>query len=542
MEPGMEEDRFDIEERRRRRVGAAASVVALLALIVCGVVMYPRLRSLLQPAAELKQAQPQDTTDVAVTRGPLTQALLLGGVVEPQRTARLSLAAGSGPVAMVYVEPGMAVEEGQPLLELDEAVLQRTLATVRGDLLEARVELDELLEDRGLTKRIELEEELRKANRSLDQARRELDLFNKGKGTPEESRAKAVSALAAAQEALTDLREGQQYRDALESQRITADLAEIEHGPYAWIQNPSEEDRDREWLLRITMFNTREVYNQALLQHDMDIRAAEQKVVLAKRELQKISDQILAGSAAIELTKRQAAAQQAEARVQQLQDQLKAIEEGTLDPDVAKAQALVVKLEGRAADAEASLQEAKLAAPFAGTVGEVLVAPGTTVVPGAVLLTLYSAADLRVAAQVNEMDVGLLAQGQEVELTFDAFPGESEPGTLGEIPRYGTYQNGLTFFKVAVAFDPGELQPYIGMSATVRVPLARKEDVLLIPTMAVQRDVEGYFVLVVKGEKATQRRIKTGISDGIQTEVVEGLEEGEIVRVALQYPIGPIYR
>ncbi len=215
---------------------------------------------------------------------------------------------------------------------------------------------------------------------------------------------------------------------------------------------------------------------------------------------------------------------------------------GTTDPDVAKAQATAAKLEGRVADAEASLQEVKLVAPFAGTVGEVMVMPGTDVVPGTVLLTLYSADDLRVMAQVNEMDVGQLEYGQSVSLGFEAFPGESVAGTLGEIPRYGTYQNGLTYFRVAVAFEPGELQLFTGMSATVKVPLASKDDVLLIPAMAIQRDAEGNFVLVVKGDKATQRRIETRISDGIQTEVVAGLEEGETVRVLLQYPIGPIYR
>ncbi len=312
MKPEMEKDRFEIEDRRRRRLSTAASLVALLALIVCGVVMYPRLKGLLQPEAELKEARPLDTNDVTVARGPLTQNLLLGGVVEPKLTARLSLAAGSGPVAMVYVGPGMAVEEGQLLLELDEAVLQRTLATVRGDLLEARIELDELLADRGLTKRIEIEEALHKAGQNLELARRELDLFTTGKGTPEDNKVKAAAALTAAQETLTDLREGKERRDALESLRIAADLAQIEHGPYAWIQNPSEEDRDRTWLLRITMLNTRDTYDQAVLQHTMDIRAQEQKVVLAQRELQKINAQIGAGSATIELEKRQAAVQQAE--------------------------------------------------------------------------------------------------------------------------------------------------------------------------------------------------------------------------------------
>ena len=544
MGPEMDEDRFDMDERRRRRVTSVVAAIALVALLICGVVVYPRLRAWLQPQETVeKVASGQtETNDVAVTRGQLTQMLLLGGALEPQRTAKLSFAAASGQVLMVYVDVGMSVEEGQLLLELDQAALQRELAKVRGELLTARADLDELVEDRGLIKRIQLEEDLRQARLSLEQVRRELDRFGSGKDTPEEKRTRAEAALIAAKAALTDLREGQQYRDALESQRITADLAEIEHGPYAWVQNPSEEDRDREWLLRIAMFNTRDAYNQALLQHDMAVRAAEHGVVLAQRELQRITDEIGAGSSAVELEKRQTAIQRAEARVQQLQDQLAAMDADAPDPDVAKAQATVVKLEGRAADAEASLKEAQMAAPFAGIVSDIRVGPGSVVAPGVELMTLYSASDLRVMVQVNEMDIGQLVQGQEVRVSFDAFPGQPLSGTLGEIPGYGTYQNGLTYFKVAVAIEPGELELRTGMSANVSVPLASKESVLLIPTMAVQRNAEGSFVLVVKNGKTSQRQIEIGISDGIQTEVVSGLEEGETVRVMLQYPIGPIYR
>lgn len=536
------EDRWDLDERHRKRLGLAGGLLGLLVLLACVWWVYPRLKGLLEPEVQVEGRQAQGTNDVPVTRGPLTQALLVSGVVEPERTAKLSFAAASGQVAMVYVQPGMVVAEGELLLELDRPALQRELAKVRGELLEARNALDKLLDDRGLLKRIALEEDLRKARLNLEEVRRELELFQRGKGTPEDMRARAAGDLATARDSLADLRDGQRHGDALEAQRITADLAEIEHGPYAWIQNPSEEDRDRTWLLRITMLNSRDAYNQALLQHDMAVRAAEQAVVLAQRALRRIDEEIAAGSTVVELKKRQAAVQGAEARVQQLQYQLQAMDEGAPDPDVAKAQSLVVKLEGRVADAEASLQEATLTAPFAAIVAEVRTAPGALATPGMELIQVYSASQLRVMASVNEMDIGQLAQGQEAQLTFDAFPGDRITGTLAEIPRYGTYQYGLTFFKVPLTFDPGDLGLRTGMSANVSVPLARKDDVLVVPTMAVQRDAEGRFVLVVTNGKTARRSVETGISDGIQTEVVSGLVEGETVRVPLVYPIGPVYR
>lgn len=538
----MAYDRFDMDERRNRRVSLLVGGAALLALTLCAVWAYPRAKNLLGQKDQASAGAQQQTNDVVVSRGPLTQALLLSGASEPERTERLAFRNSSGRVAMVYAAPGDMVQEGQLLLELDVAELQRELAKVRGELLKARNDLDRLVEDRGLSKRIALEDELRRARQTLEEARSELERFNKGKGTPADRLATARTELEAAQDALIEVRDGKQAREALESQRITADLAEIEHGPYAWITNPSEEDRDREWLLRIVMLNTRESYNQALLRHDMEVRAAELKVEQAKREVDALAKQVAAGITAMELKKRQAAVQQAQAKVQQIQDQLRALDEGEVDPDVAKAQAAVVKLQGRASDAEASLSESKIVAPFTGIIGEMNAVPGGMVTPGQQLMTLMSAESLRVKVAVNEMDIGRLTEGQDVTLTFDAFPGQSVAGKLGEIPRYGTYQNGITVFNVLVAFDASGVDLRVGMSSSVSVPLERKDNVLKVPTMAVQRDAEGTFVLVVEKGRANRRGVKVGISDGIETEILEGLTEGETVRVVLQPPIGPIWR
>jgi macrolide-specific efflux system membrane fusion protein len=92
-----------------------------------------------------------------------------------------------------------------------------------------------------------------------------------------------------------------------------------------------------------------------------------------------------------------------------------------------------------------------------------------------------------------------------------------------------------------VVFDPGDLALRMGMSANVRVPLFRKDDVVLVPTMAVQRDADGLFVIVVQGRQTQQRRVQLGISDGINTEVISGLQPGEVVRIVMQQPIGPVY-
>jgi HlyD family secretion protein len=535
----MDEQRATIGGIHPRRLAAVVGLVVLVGLAILAAVFYRQIGSLLRPALRQPAAQIAETQDVRVQRGHITKVLRLMGAIQPSREAKLAFQVAQGEVIAVPVNTGQTVKAGQTLVELDVAVLERELAKLRAGLLGARSELSDLIDESGLVKRIQLQEELRQANAALDQARRELGTYEAGKGTPQEKRAQAAADLANAKVDLAVLRESKERQQQIEQLQVTYNLAENKHGPYVLILSPSEKDIDTELLLRNDMLDRREALDQAKLQYEMDIRAAEQRVAVAEQTLAALDRGIAAGSPTIEHMRREAAVQQATAKVQQILAQLAALDEATLDVEVAKAQAKVLKLEGKVADAETAMAEATLVAPFDGVVDEVKVAPGATVSAGTELVTIFSASSFYVLARVNEIEIAQLRAGQDAQLTFDALGGQVLAGQLGEIPSFGTYQNGLTVFDVKVAFDAGELPLRAGMSANVNVPLFRKEDVLIIPAMAVQRDADGPFVIVVEGRRTERRTIRLGITDGINIEVVEGLEKGEVVRMALQGPIQP---
>jgi HlyD family secretion protein len=535
----MDEQRATIGGIHPRRLAGVVGLVVLVVLVILAVVFYRQIGSLLRPALRQPAAQIAETQDVRVQRGHITKVLRLMGTIQPSREAKLAFQVAQGEVIAVAVNTGQTVQAGQTLVELDVAVLERELAKLRAELLEARGELLDLIDESNLMKRIQLQEELRQANAALDQARHELQAYVAGKGTPQEKRAQAAADLANAKVDLAVLRDSEDWQRQIQQLQVTYNLAENKHGPYVLIEKPSEKDMDTELLLRNDMLDKHEALDQAKLQYEMDIRAAEQRVAVAEQTLQALDREIAAGSPTIEHMRRKAAVQQATAKVQQILAQLAALDEATLDVDVAQAQANVLKLEGKVADAETAVAEATLVAPFDGVVDEVKVAPGATVSPGTELLTMFSASSFYVLARVNEIEIAQLTAGQEAQLTVDALRGQMLAGQLGEIPSFGTYQNGLTVFDVKVTFAAGELPLWVGMSANVNVPLFRKEDVLIIPAMAVQRDVEGAFVIVVQGRRTERRRVQLGITDGINIEVVEGLEKGEVVRVALQGPIQP---
>jgi len=534
----MDEEQRTVGGISPRRLAIIVGLIVLVLVAVLAVAFYRQLGSLIQPSyTRPVPIETVETQDVPVERGVITKMLRLYGSIQPGREAKLGLQLAQAQVVDVPVFVGQDVQAGQTLLQLDASPLQRALAKLENELLEARHDLDDLLEGGDLAKRIQLQEQLRQARSALDQAERELQDFVSGKSTPEADRAEAAANLAQAVIELEILRTSKERKQQLDQLQVIYNEAEVKHGPYVLIAKPSEQDRDMELILRNDMLAKGEALDQAKLQYEMEIRAAEHEVALAELRLRDLDEEIAAGSSEAERLTREAAVAQAKAKVQALLAQLEALDQGASDVDVAKAEAEIVKLEGKVADAQAAVAESTLLAPFDGMVDQVNAYPGLVVSPGTVLATVVDTSSAHVLARLSEVDVAQVHAGQKVQLTFDAFPGETLAGILGEIPGYGSYENGLTLFDVRVSFDASALLLRVGMGATVGVPLLSKEDVLIIPLMAAQRDREGVYVLVVKGTKTERRRVELGISDGIDVEVTDGLVQGEVVRVPLFGPV-----
>lgn len=539
----MREEQTTFRGISPRRLAVVVGLTVLLLVAVLAVAFYRELGSLMQRSySRPLPVETVETEDVTVQRGAITKLLRLFGMIQPGREAKLALQSAQGLVVDVPVFMGQDVQAGQLLLQLDLNPLQRELTKLENQLLEAHRELEDLLEGGDLSKRIQLQEQLRQARAALDKAQRDMQAFVSGENTPAAKSAEATAELTQAVLQLEVLRTSKQRRQQLDQLQVTYNEAEVKHGPYVLIEKPSEQDRDIELILLNDMLAKREMLDEAKLQYEMEIRAAEHRVILAGRRLRDLEQQIAVGSSHAELLTREAALKQAEAEAQAILAELEALDHAALDIEVAKARAKIVKLEGRIGDAQAAVAEATMRAPFDGMVDQVNVYPGAVVSPGTILVTILDTSSVYVLARLTEVDVAEVHAGQEVELTFDAFPGETVPGICGEIPGYGTYENGLTLFDVRVSFDASVLPLRVGMGATVSVPLQRKEDVLIIPAMAVQRDAQGPYVLVVNGQKVERRGVELGISDGINIEVTRGLDGSEQVRMALYGPMQQFYQ
>ena len=175
--------------------------------------------------------------------------------------------------------------------------------------------------------------------------------------------------------------------------------------------------------------------------------------------------------------------------------------------------------------------------PMTGTVLSILVDEGDPVVPltsyqaGTDLMTIAEMDNLIFKGNVDEIDVGKLYENMEAEIEIGAIPDEKVNGILKKISPKAHKEDGSTLFEVEIVIENlSERILRAGYSANADVIITKKEDILLIPERLVKIE-DSISTVEVQDTSGviTTREISTGLSDGINIEVTEGLEEGELL-------------
>lgn len=183
-----------------------------------------------------------------------------------------------------------------------------------------------------------------------------------------------------------------------------------------------------------------------------------------------------------------------------------------------------------------------LYAPFDGTVAKIVgelgeySTPSPPGVPTPPAIDLIDDTCLYVKAPMDEVDAPKITAGQPVRITLDALPGKLLPG---KVRRVAPYVSAVEKQARTVDIEVDFAQPdatgklLVGYSADVEIILAGRENVLRIPTAAIQ---EGGKVLVYNADsgKLDERQIKAGLSNWEYTEVREGLSAGERIATSLE--------
>jgi macrolide-specific efflux system membrane fusion protein len=198
--------------------------------------------------------------------------------------------------------------------------------------------------------------------------------------------------------------------------------------------------------------------------------------------------------------------------------------------EIAKLNLKIAKLSLESA--KLNLDNAVIVAPFDGVVADVSITEGEGISTAALAtpaITLVGTGEIEMQGYIDELDVASVKLGQAANITLDALPNEQVTGNVTFISPMGTVLAGIVSYATTITLENPSAELKDGMSATAEVIVERHDNVLLIPNRVIQGTLQNPTVEVLVDGKQEQRQITLGLSDGINTEVLSGLVEGEEV-------------
>lgn len=196
------------------------------------------------------------------------------------------------------------------------------------------------------------------------------------------------------------------------------------------------------------------------------------------------------------------------------------------------------------------LEQAVLIAPTDGVVLVVNIEPGERVLDSAqqdpaIVMADVSAYLLKV--EVDEIDIGQIRRGQNVAITLDALPDQQLDGRVVDIAPRPTKtdnaDNSIVTYQVTIALKMNSNLPnlLLGMTANAAIETGRLEQVLLLPSRAIQVDRSSpepiTFVEKLDGQgHSTRVEVQLGQRNESQIQILAGLKEGDKIILRVQQP------
>lgn len=194
--------------------------------------------------------------------------------------------------------------------------------------------------------------------------------------------------------------------------------------------------------------------------------------------------------------------------------------------------------------AEVSLQSAWLAyqaqsptitAPAGGVISNIIAVEGMSVENSLSERTSVTVASLKTegspiaSLNITEMDINSVKSGQKAVLTLSSVE-DTFIGTVVGIDKIGVSSSGVANYPVYVKFDMDSEFVLPNMSVDADIIIDKKTDVLYVPVGAVSTNEGKSFVTVINSDgQQVNKEVVVGTSDGTNTEIISGLEEGETV-------------
>ena len=198
-------------------------------------------------------------------------------------------------------------------------------------------------------------------------------------------------------------------------------------------------------------------------------------------------------------------------------------------PEVAKVQAQGAEAEASYQAAEDALAKSNLRAPFDGVVYSLPIKQGAFVQAGDLLLQEADLSHVLVRAFVDEPDIGRLAAGQRVEVTWDAVPGRIWNGAVSAVPSTVKLHGTRNVGEATCVVDNRDFKLLPNINVNVTIITAEHKNALTVLREAIRMDDSKPYVYQIVDGKLKRREIEISLQNLTRVEITAGLAEGALV-------------
>ncbi len=488
----------------------AALILAVVGAAAAGAYLYFR------PSEVNAQAS---VTTAKANRGTISSYVSAVGNLEPRRSVDLSFGQ-SGTVRTIDVQLGDQVKAGDVLAELETTELELQLRSAEVSLKNAQLNLAE-------AQTPATEAEIATARAAYESAQATYDDLAAGPSATElaVSQASVASAQAAYNSVVAAANAGDSSlassAASLEKARIALQEAQGAYDRISWRGDIAATSQAAALQTATLDYNTaRAAYESAAATSGTDTASKVASALASLRSAQANLNDLKNQTTEADLASARAA-------VLSAQDALDTLLAGPDATAVAQARNSVETAEINLEQVKLQLAGAQIIAPFDGVITAVNLTVGETASGAA--FTLADLSNMEIIVSMAETDVNQIRAGQDVEITLDAFADLTLHGTVSQIAPSGTQSSGVVTYPVTIALTEANEAARAGMTANLNIILAQRENVLTVPNKYVKTINRQKVVTIRSTEGQVQIPVETGLTDDTHTEIVSGLNEGDIV-------------
>lgn len=190
--------------------------------------------------------------------------------------------------------------------------------------------------------------------------------------------------------------------------------------------------------------------------------------------------------------------------------------------DLANSEAQVVTSRVSVENARIAVDDTDIRAPIDGTIifkpvekGQVITSPTQDFSGGTLLMQMADLSAVQIRSLVDETDIGKIRRGMTANVTVAAYPNQPFPGEVTKIEPQAVLEQNVTMFAVLVSIQnpDGLLMP--GMNAEVEISIARSDDAMTIPVMALRtnRDLASTALILGRSEDDIRSALSADAGD-----------------------------